>query len=200
MGTLVLLVPGIADGNASLSLKAPAACQHPAIAVLGTQGQQVALKAAVLGIGVQAEGELEVADVIVAVDNVGLDVSATEKRVALAEVAAEVGGNKQVAQLLVLLRTRIQVPGLQTAIDTQRPGGAHLELNAEVGCMRGIVEQVVADGDLLAMSGKCCREQTNKTECQPPQFCCCEKDVILNFTPISHCFFTKFYTMMGANI
>ena len=81
MITVVLLEPGIADGNAGLGLDAPSAGQDPGITIFATEGDEVTLQAAVLDGRVDAERNLGVAHIKVTVDEVGLVIAFVEKGV-----------------------------------------------------------------------------------------------------------------------
>ena len=74
-GTLVFLEPCIADGDTCLGLNAPMAGKDPGITVLAAKGNQVALQTAILDATVEAERYLRIADIVMAVDEIGFDIA-----------------------------------------------------------------------------------------------------------------------------
>ena len=83
VGTVILLEPGIADGDTSLGLNAPSAGEDPGVSIFATEGDEVTLQAAVLDGRIEAERNLGVTHVIVAVNEVSLIITFVEKRIAI---------------------------------------------------------------------------------------------------------------------
>ncbi len=83
MITVVLLEPGIADGNAGLSFDAPSAGEDPGVTIFAPQGDEVTLQAAVLDGRVDAERNLGVAHIKVAVDEVSLVIALVEEGITI---------------------------------------------------------------------------------------------------------------------
>ena len=61
--------------------------------------------------------------------------------------AADIGGYQQMAPLLVLLL--VVIPGVDTNDSTNSPQGVNLQIDTEVGRERGVIEQVIPDGNRL---------------------------------------------------
>jgi hypothetical protein len=74
-GTLVFLEPGIADGNTCLSLNTPMAGKDPRITVFAAKGYEVALQTTILDATVEAERYLRIANIVMAVDEIGFDIA-----------------------------------------------------------------------------------------------------------------------------
>ena len=83
MGTVVLLKPGIADGNTRLGLDAPSAGEDPGVTIFATEGDEITLQAAVLDGRIETEGNLRVAHVIVAVDDISFVIPLMEKGITI---------------------------------------------------------------------------------------------------------------------
>lgn len=163
VGTVVLLEPGIADSDASLGLNGPVATEHPTVAVLATQRNEVALQTFVPDILIKAEGELEVADVEMAVDGVHLEVAGAavdqrvthhaigtvgtvavdaERVVLQAVVAAPSKAEEEMAQLLVVLGTGVQIPGMQTGTELHAPDRVDPHLSTQVGRKGSVISEI----------------------------------------------------------
>ena len=80
--TVVLLEPGIADGNTGLGLDTPSAGENPGVTIFATEGDEITLQAAVLDGGVEAKGDLGVTHIIVAVNEISLVITFVEKEIA----------------------------------------------------------------------------------------------------------------------
>ena len=138
--TIIFFKPGIADGNTSLSLNTPIARQNPGVTIFRTKRQEVALQATVLNGGVKSKGDAGIAHIVMAVDQIGLEVvdPADNDRVTqdtkgsvgtgaidaklvtlLSEVVTHIWRDQEMTPLLVLLL--INIPGVQTKVDTRTP-------------------------------------------------------------------------------
>ena len=81
--TVVLLEPSIADGDTGLSLDAPGAGENPGVTIFATEGDEITLQAEVLDGRIKAEGNLGVAHVIVAVDDISLVITLVEEGITI---------------------------------------------------------------------------------------------------------------------
>ena len=115
--TVVFFEPGIADGNTGLGLDAPMTGQDPGITVFAAKGNKVTLQAAVLDGRIETEGNLRVAHVIVAVDDISFVIPLMEKGITVFTRAYR---KKCMTPLLVFLL--VDVPSIDAHQQTNCPG------------------------------------------------------------------------------
>lgn len=144
MLAVVLLEPCVAHIDADFGLKAPVGRENPGVAIENTRGHHVALVAVILKRGIEAEGELDVRPVEMAVGRIHTDVAPGKGG---AEPTPDLGRYEEVAILCAL--GIVGGEGIEPSIEAARPLVAQAKLYAQIGCERSIVEKIVFHDECL---------------------------------------------------
>ena len=139
VGAVVAFGPGIADGHAEFAFHAEPAVEPPRASVEESDGGQVAFQTVVAHGLVHAEGELDVAHVVVAVDEVESPIAFVEGGVG---PPAQFGRNEEVTPLASFVI--VGGPRTVAAGDTEGPVFCHAHIHTQIRCERNVIDQIVA--------------------------------------------------------
>lgn len=145
----------IAHGHTALYFYPPTAVFNPpGITAEETQAPEIALQPIVPHLGIQAEGEGDLAHIEMGIDDVGSYKSAFEHLVLVfVEVEAQFRSHHEIPPVDGIVH--IPVPGqptgpaLETHVATQGEMPAKLELHTQVGFGQAVPQQVRAHGNIL---------------------------------------------------
>ena len=145
---------GVAQGSTQMGLYIPMAAQRPRVTIVGTHGTEVTLPALVAHRLPQSEGELQVGHIVVTIDEVEAEEVMHVDRVS---PVAHVGRHQQVtpfARRIVVGRPRSVANG-----QSGRPMRRQPDSHSQVRGKPSVVEQIIADGNLLRFSVHSGQEQ-----------------------------------------